>query len=95
MPGIFFGKGFGDLPNTLSWLRPLAITGAVTLEHPMAGMSTNFGIDPQTGQPRDWPLRYSTTPWSVTLKDLAAGAYEFRVRTVDLNGFAQPEPRPR
>ena len=26
--------------------------------------------------------------------DLAPGAYEFRVRTVDLNGFAQPEPRP-
>jgi len=49
-PGIFFGKGFGDLPNSLSWLRPLAITGAVTFEHPMAETSTNFGIDPQTGQ---------------------------------------------
>ena len=23
-----------------------------------------------------------------------AGAYEFRVRSMDLNGFAQPEPRP-
>ena len=50
LPGIFFGKGFGDLPNSLSWLRPFAITGALTLEHPMAGTSTNFGIDPQTGQ---------------------------------------------
>jgi hypothetical protein len=50
VPGIFFGKGFGDLPNSLSWLRPFAITGALTLEHPMAGASTNFGIDPQTGQ---------------------------------------------
>ena len=30
----------------------------------------------------------------MTLNGLAAGAYEFRVRTVDLNGFAQPEPRP-
>jgi len=49
-PGIFFGKGFGDLPNSLSWLRPLAITGAITLEHPMAGTSTNLGIDAQTGQ---------------------------------------------
>jgi hypothetical protein len=48
--GIFFGKGFGDLPNSLSWLRPLAITGAVTLEHPMSGTSTNFGTDPETGQ---------------------------------------------
>ena len=46
----FFGKGFGDLPDSLSWLRPFAVTGAVTLEHPLAGSSTNFGIDPETGQ---------------------------------------------
>jgi hypothetical protein len=49
-PGIFFGKGFGDLPDSLGWLRPFAITGAVTFEHPMTGAATNFGIDPQTGQ---------------------------------------------
>ena len=49
-PGIFFGKGFGDLPDNLAWLRPFAITGAVTFEHPMTGASTNFAIDLQTGQ---------------------------------------------
>jgi hypothetical protein len=49
-PGIFFGKGFGDLPDGLAWLRPLGITGAITLDHPMTGNSINFGIDPQTGQ---------------------------------------------
>ena len=32
--------------------------------------------------------------WFATLKDLEPGAYEFRVRAVDRNGFAQPEPRP-
>ena len=53
-----------------------------------------WGFDPATGQPREWPMRYSLAQWSVTLKGLAPGAYEFRVRTVDLNGFAQPEPRP-
>ena len=26
-PSLDFGKGFGDLPNSLTWLRPLAITG--------------------------------------------------------------------
>jgi hypothetical protein len=50
IPGIFFGKGFGDLPTSLSWLRPFGITGAVTLEHPMTGTAVNFGIDEQTGQ---------------------------------------------
>lgn len=53
-----------------------------------------WGFDPKTGRPKQWPLRYSVASWSVTLKDLPPGAYEFRVRTVDLNGFAQPEPRP-
>src|SRR5271165_7133086 len=32
VPGIFFGKGFGDAPESLSWLRPFAVTGAMTLE---------------------------------------------------------------
>jgi hypothetical protein len=49
-PGIFFGKGLGDLPDGLAWLRPFAITGAVTLDHPLIGSSINFGIDPQTSQ---------------------------------------------
>jgi hypothetical protein len=34
-PGIFFGKGFGDLPSPLSWLRPFAITGAIVGEVPV------------------------------------------------------------
>lgn len=53
-----------------------------------------WGFDPKTGKPRDWPLRFSVAQWRVTLPDLKPGAYELRVRSVDLNGFAQPEPRP-
>jgi DMSO/TMAO reductase YedYZ molybdopterin-dependent catalytic subunit len=53
-----------------------------------------WGFDPKTSQPREWPLRYSWALWTVTLNNLAAGSYEFRVRSVDLNDFAQPEPRP-
>jgi hypothetical protein len=53
-----------------------------------------WGFDPKTGQPREWPLRYSWGLWSVTLRDLKPGTYEFRARAVDLNDFAQPEPRP-
>jgi hypothetical protein len=49
-PGLFLGKGFGDLPDSLSWLRPFGITGAVVLEHPAGSVSTNFGIDPVSGQ---------------------------------------------
>jgi DMSO/TMAO reductase YedYZ molybdopterin-dependent catalytic subunit len=51
-------------------------------------------LDPATGQPQIWPLPYSWVPWTIRLVGLKPGAYELRVRTVDLNGFAQPEPRP-
>lgn len=35
-PSIKFGKGFGDLPDAMSYLRPLAVTGAVGLAIPTA-----------------------------------------------------------
>jgi hypothetical protein len=28
-PTLFFGKGFGDLPRSMDWVRPFAMTGAV------------------------------------------------------------------
>ena len=61
-----------------------------------AGISSKdvLGFDPKTGKPLTWPLRYSMISWSAALKDLKPGKYEFRARAVDLNGFAQPEPRP-
>ncbi len=52
-----------------------------------------WGFDPASGKPKNWPLLYSMVSWTAQLEGLAAGSYEFRARTVDLNGFAQPEPR--
>ena len=53
-----------------------------------------LGFHPETGRPQTWPLRYSMISWSAALRDLKPGRYEFHARAVDLNGFAQPEPRP-
>ena len=53
-----------------------------------------LGFNPQTGQPTTWPLRYGMVSWSASLAALAPGKYAVRARAVDLNGFAQPEPRP-
>ena len=36
-PGVFFGKGFGDVPASVAWLRPFAVTGAVVYEIPAGG----------------------------------------------------------
>jgi hypothetical protein len=53
-----------------------------------------WGFDRNTGKPRDWPLLFSMVPWTARIEGLAPGKYELRARTVDLNGCAQPEPRP-
>ena len=33
-PTFDFGKGFGDLPDSLPWLRPFAITGNLSIDFP-------------------------------------------------------------
>jgi hypothetical protein len=38
-PTVYFGKGFGDLPNSLKYLKPLAITG--TFGEAIAGQAMN------------------------------------------------------
>jgi hypothetical protein len=38
-PTFFFGKGFGDLPDSIWWARPLALTGQVGYSVPGSGQS--------------------------------------------------------
>ena len=33
-PALFFGKGFGDLPESVKYLRPLAVTGVIGVNYP-------------------------------------------------------------
>jgi hypothetical protein len=49
MPTLFFGKGLGDLPDTLSWIRPVAITGQVGYAIPGRNSTTTLGLDPDSG----------------------------------------------
>ncbi len=46
-PAIFFGKGFGDLPDGMRWARPFAITGQIGYAFPSSRTSASF--DPDTG----------------------------------------------
>ena len=54
-PMIYFGKGAGDLPSSLAWARPFALTGvigyAVPLEH---GATRSL----ETGFALEYSLRY-------------------------------------
>src|SRR5690348_11075760 len=44
-PALFFGKGMGDLPDSMKWLKPFAITGSFGVGFPIQAGTTN----PDTG----------------------------------------------
>ncbi len=68
-PTVYFGKGFGDLPDTLSWIRPVAITGQVGYSIPGRNSTTTFGIDPDTGDPTtDTQFHPRVLNWGGTLQ---------------------------
>jgi len=44
-PTLLFGKGFGDLPDDMKYLRPLAITGTVGIGIPSRASTSTVGED--------------------------------------------------
>lgn len=48
-PTLLFGKGFGDLPDSFGYLRPIALTGAVGVAIPTSRRTTTTSVDPDTG----------------------------------------------
>ncbi|MBV8746700.1 MAG: hypothetical protein JO134_16815 [Xanthobacteraceae bacterium] len=68
-PTVFFGKGLGDLPDSLSWIRPVAITGQVGYAIPGRNFTTTFGIDPDTGtQTADTEFHPRVLNWGGTVQ---------------------------
>ena len=49
-PGIFFGKGFGDLPDDLRFLKPFALTGQVGMAIPTSASTRSVTLDLRTGE---------------------------------------------
>src|SRR5262249_43094774 len=44
-PQLFFGKGMGDLPDALSWLRPVAVTGAFAYAIPTRRFNKTITVE--------------------------------------------------
>ncbi|HEY2387563.1 MAG TPA: hypothetical protein VGK30_11425 [Candidatus Binatia bacterium] len=44
-PQVFFGKGFGDLPDSARFLKPLALTGAFGLGFPTSEHTTTHSVE--------------------------------------------------
>jgi hypothetical protein len=49
-PGLFFGKGFGDLPDTVWFLKPLAVTGLVAVAIPTSASTRTVTVNETTGE---------------------------------------------
>lgn len=48
-PSVFAGKGFGDLPDSAKWLKPLAITGSLGIGIPSRSKDMTYAADPTSG----------------------------------------------
>ena len=63
------GKGFGDLPDTLSWIRPVAVTGQIGYAIPARRSTTTFGIDPDSGDlTADTEFHPRVLNWGATIQ---------------------------
>ncbi len=77
-PTFFFGKGFGDLPDTVWWARPIALTGAVGYSIP--GSARTLTFDPDTAD-TDIELHPHFLNWGLSLQYsmpyLKSAVYDF------------------
>lgn len=64
-PALFFGKGFGDLPESVKFLRPLAVTGVIGPNIPT--QKENITVNDQTGETVTEPNPI-TLSWEFTVQ---------------------------
>lgn len=57
-PTVYFGKGAGDLPRSLAWARPFAVTGVIGYAVPTRSGET---ASLETGLAVEYSLRYLST----------------------------------
>ncbi|MBL0319254.1 MAG: hypothetical protein IPP74_08205 [Alphaproteobacteria bacterium] len=74
-PAVFFGKGFGDLPDNISLLKPLALTGSLGYAVPTDNFAVSFdGEIVRTRNPRvlEWgmTMQYSLPYLQQHVKDV-------------------------
>ncbi len=84
-PTIYFGKGFGDLPDALKYARPFAITGTLGEDLPISAEPNNL----------DWglALEYSLPYLQSQVKDVGLPApFKSMIPLVEFS-FSSPENR--
>ncbi len=66
-PGMVFGKGFGDLPSGLRFLKPLALTGQLGIAIPTSASTHSVTVDAQTGE-REIERHPNVLEWGFALE---------------------------
>jgi hypothetical protein len=75
-PALYFGKGLGDLPDALTYLKPFSITGSFAVGNP-ANRTTGSGLDEERNPTTfDYGLAviYSIPYLQSFIKDIGLGA---------------------
>jgi hypothetical protein len=72
-PKLFFGKGFGDLPDSLRWLKPVALTGAFGVAIPTRSFNKTIVTEEgEEGEPSTVTVEKERNPlvvqWGFTLQ---------------------------
>ena len=87
-PALFFGKGFGDLPDSLPFLKPLSINGQFNVNNP-ANRTTGSGDDKEhnaTTLDYGVAIIYSIPYLQSFVKDVGLGApFDRLFPTVEFN----------
>ncbi|MET4296676.1 hypothetical protein ABIB06_007467 [Bradyrhizobium sp. LB8.2] len=68
-PTLYFGKGLGDLPDTLSWIRPIAVTGQIGYAIPARRSTRTLSVDPDSGDlTADTEFHPRVINWGATIQ---------------------------
>ena len=93
-PTLYFGKGFGDLPESAGWARPFAVTGLVGYSMPLSAHNNAGDLNPNSvvgGLALEYSLPYLTSQvhdyglptWVNRLTPLVEISFEAPVRHGD------------
>ncbi len=72
-PTFFFGKGMGDLPDSVKMLRPFAITGVLGVDFPTVSTDEQTGEKPPTTLSWGFSLQYNLQYLQSFVRDVGLG----------------------
>ena len=66
-PSLFFGKGFGDLPESLNFLKPMAVTGSLGVNVPSRRRTVSLTLNEDDEVEREVERHPTTISYGIAL----------------------------